>query len=317
MKNNILKISAGMLIFLAFFSLFACKKQSQADISSTSFQKITEAEATTAEKTHSTQKPSQTVTTTTKASEVLNTYSLRRYDHLNAEEKEIYKRLKKSFDGRKNSLQESSSEFQNETVDRTFYYSFLIDNPEYIFVRGNSVSLENVDIGTKVYRFDIKYIYSASVLKDRMSKIDAVFKSIKSNLPEKCDDFDRARAVYDYLIDNCEYDYSYTGNSSQEASTTSSFADGALLDKKAVCSGYSRAFKLLMDRFGIECTCICNDEHEWNLVLIGGNYYHIDVTWADDGSSDRYKYFCVSDNIIYKNHKKALGDLPECNINHY
>ena len=313
MKNKCLKSVASVLIITTFFSLLACSKGRKTDFSPVSSQKTTQAEATTVEKTEPVQKPTEETTTAKAKAE--STYSLRRYDHLSSEEKAVYNSLKKSFDEKKNSLQETASEFKSEIVDRTFYYSFLIDNPEYIDVRGNSISLENVDLGTKVFRFDIKYIYSDSAFADRMHRIDAIFKLISSKLPKNCSDFDKAKAVYDYLIDNCSYDNSYTGNSQKESNTTASFADGALLDKKAVCSGYSRAFKLMMDKFGIACTCICNDEHEWNLVFIDGNYYHIDVTWADDGSSDRYKYFCVSDGTIYKNHKKALGDLPKCNIN--
>lgn len=313
MKNRILKFTAFLLLLCLISSVFACKRESKSNAEISSSEITVGAKVTTAAKTELTKEQTETAT---KKERVEKAYSLRRYDHLSDEEKEVYDSLKKSFDEKKKTLQETAAQFQNQVVDRTFYYSFLIDNPEYIEVRGNSLSLENVDLGTKIYRFDIKYIYSDSVLNERMKRIDSIYKSIKSRLQKNSSDFEKAKAVYDYLIDNCEYDNSYSGNSANEAKTTASFADGALLDKKAVCSGYSRAFKLLMDKFGVECTCICNDEHEWNLVCIEGNYYHIDVTWADDGSSDRYKYFCVSDSVIYKNHKKALGNLPKCNINY-
>ena len=129
---------------------------------------------------------------------------------------------------------------------------------------------------------------------------------------KKADDFAKAKAAYDYLIEHCAYDYDYSGNSLQETQTTASYADGALLDHKAVCSGYSRAFKLIMDYCGIECMCVSNSDHEWNVVKLEGNYYHIDVTWADTEQNTGERYFCVTDEEIYKDHEKPAFELPEC-----
>lgn len=75
-------------------------------------------------------------------------------------------------------------------------------------------------------------------------------------------------------------------------------AYGALVTKRAVCSGYAKAFKLICDREEIPCILVTGtsvnasnerDEHMWNLVKMDdGKWYCVDVTWGD------------SDDVIYE-----------------
>ena len=55
-----------------------------------------------------------------------------------------------------------------------------------------------------------------------------------------------------------------------------------------VCAGYSKAFKYLCDRAGIECKVVngvCGGAHVWNVVTLEGKNYIVDVTNCDSGSS--------------------------------
>ena len=61
---------------------------------------------------------------------------------------------------------------------------------------------------------------------------------------------------------------------------------------------------------GYECVCIAGvsggGPHMWNMVKVGGLWYHVDVTWDDPISSSgpmlRYDYFLVSDSTILADH---------------
>ena len=209
-------------------------------------------------------------------------------------------------------MEENIAEFKAEVVDRVFFYSFLADHPTCFYVRGNSNLYQDTGTGEQIARFDFKYLDNE--YEARMAKIDHVFATIKKSLPKGATGFDKAKAVYDYLIRHVAYDYDYTGNSLIESETTSSYADGALVDEKAVCSGYSRAFKMMMDRFGIPCMCVANKDHEWNIVRIEGNCYHIDVTWAGTAENSGERYFCVTDAEIYQDHDKPSYTVPECTV---
>ena len=66
----------------------------------------------------------------------------------------------------------------------------------------------------------------------------------------------------------------------------------AFYNKKAVCQGYAEAAKKLFDLAGIENKLIYGTEdgssHEWNLVNIGGSWYHVDITNNDVVLRDKY-----------------------------
>lgn len=54
-----------------------------------------------------------------------------------------------------------------------------------------------------------------------------------------------------------------------------------------VCEGYSKAFQYLCDLGGIECYTVSGDvnggAHMWNIAVLDGKSYHVDVTWCDGG----------------------------------
>lgn len=54
-------------------------------------------------------------------------------------------------------------------------------------------------------------------------------------------------------------------------------------NRSAVCQGYTLAFKILMDRQGIDCVYVSSEEmnHGWNMVKVGDSWYHLDVGWGD------------------------------------
>lgn len=94
----------------------------------------------------------------------------------------------------------------------------------------------------------------------------------------------------DYICDNTVYD---------ENAYLSQTVYGCLINGKALCEGYSRAFKLLCNQVGIKCDLIYgrseSEDHMWNCVNINGNYNYVDVTWNDSGEDYRYIYFNMTD----------------------
>lgn len=126
-------------------------------------------------------------------------------------------------------------------------------------------------------------------------------------------DLERERAVHDII---CDY-ATYSSNSSSHQSAYS-----ALVEGNSVCAGYSRAFQIACRKLGITCyyvTGIANgEEHAWNIVRIGGNYYNVDIT-GDDTINETlnthsYTYFNVSDGQIAHNHVRSelSSLLPSC-----
>lgn len=265
--------------------------------------------ATAAETTLSTTTAAQT---TTEAPEG-DGDALLIYDYLSEEEQAIYRRITDAISSNQAYMDENLLEFKAGIIDRVYFFRVMADHPEYFDVRANSNLYENTGTGEQTARLDIQLLYDGETYQARTARMQEALEQVKQALPAQADGFQKARAAYDYLINTCEYDYSYSGSSLDEAGTTASYADGALVDHKAVCSGYSRAFKWLMDALDVPCMCISNSDHEWNMVRIQGNCYHVDVTWADtEGGADRY--FCLTDEEIYRNRERPQPEVPECVI---
>ncbi len=115
-------------------------------------------------------------------------------------------------------------------------------------------------------------------------------------------DYDKIMYINDYLVENCQY---YTGGDADHGST----AYGCLVEGRASCEGYAKAFDLLASGCGLESVLITGttdtgENHAWNQVRSDGEWYNIDVTWADtDEYNDvRRAYFLVEDDSFGRTH---------------
>lgn len=134
---------------------------------------------------------------------------------------------------------------------------------------------------------------------------------------------EKALFIHDYIIANVRYD-----DSEKDLHYTSC---GALVNGKATCYGYSGAFYRIARKAGLGCRIVgCHVEgesyHCWNIVMLYGKWYHIDVTW-DDSVLEKYRYFLRGDDYIesvfyhqvsdyyqssewLKGHKMSKDDYP-------
>lgn len=94
-------------------------------------------------------------------------------------------------------------------------------------------------------------------------------------------DLEKAIVLHDYLAVNCEYDKEHldAGNVPAESYTIY----GVFANRTAVCEGYALAYKYLLNQVGIECYMVTSSymNHAWNMIVLDGKYYQVDVTWDD------------------------------------
>lgn len=123
------------------------------------------------------------------------------------------------------------------------------------------------------------------------------------------------RKVHNYLIRNISYNYEALQN--PETYPDAFTISGIFENKKAVCEGIAKAFKVLCDYAGAKNVYVVNGTalskrlkmiypHTWNMVKFNGQYSHIDVTWDLEPSRtsryNRYDYFMVPDEWMQKDH---------------
>ena len=124
--------------------------------------------------------------------------------------------------------------------------------------------------------------------------------------------YTKMKKVHDYLVDNIEYDQTIS-----EMNIYNIY--GALVQKRAVCEGYAKAFKYILDELEINSMLICgigtnskgeSENHAWNYIKLNNVWYAVDVTWDDPiiigggtlTDSHRYKYFLKGSNEFYVDH---------------
>jgi len=125
---------------------------------------------------------------------------------------------------------------------------------------------------------------------------------ILAGCPKSGSDYKKAQYLHDELVNRITYSYDYQLEQS---------AYSALVNGKAVCAGYARAYQYLLNQVGIDAWTVKGfgwnsqkgslEKHAWNLVWIDGKCVYTDVTWDDQGDPI-YAYFNRSFDVISRDH---------------
>jgi transglutaminase/protease-like cytokinesis protein 3 len=140
------------------------------------------------------------------------------------------------------------------------------------------------------------------------NELDSLLNKAR-NVP---DAWERIKFVHDEIVDMTTYDkesYELGEAAGAMKDAYSNSAYGPLVEGFALCGGYAKLFELVMHRLGYECEYITGTAdggpHAWNLLVLDGERYYVDLTWDDPDLDDGmrlYNYFCVNDAMIEKTH---------------
>ena len=219
-----------------------------------------------------------------------------------------------------NGSEELSDNFQLAINALTF------DNPELFFLKINKIYLlteittysdNRVEYRVKIgSNNNVSYLnsqfYNLESVNEIVGEIEKIRADIISNAKSKGAVKEQIRFVHDYLVDTIAYDKSLNKDNIYNVY-------GALGNKLAVCEGYARAFKYIMDEMNIPCIIVCGtainpsgeiENHAWNYVKVENRWYAIDVTWDDPiilgggtlTKEVRYSYFLVGRSKLFEDH---------------
>lgn len=214
--------------------------------------------------------------------------------------------------------------------------ALTFDNPEIFYIDVTKMYLLTeitTTIFKKTYRVSIgnnnneTYLSSEfsteAIVNSAISKVNEEKEIIKGKiLSENIET--KLRTVHNYLVDNIEYDSTISKSNIYNIY-------GAIISKIAVCEGYSRAFKYLLDDLGIPCIIVCGmatnsngetENHAWNYVQIEGKWYAIDVTWDDPiiigygkvADNIRYAYYLKGSNNFFNDHEEDGNIVADSNF---
>jgi hypothetical protein len=207
--------------------------------------------------------------------------------------------LRRIYDAIADAAANHESEIILSGVDDADYksvYELICTEDDGIFFLGRKISYSFNENGDKV--FQLQYVYPKEEINAMKRATEAAADRILLKVNGDMSDYDKVKLFFDELALNCEYDAS-------EENINKSDVYGALVNKRAACGGISKAFSYLCRKAGIETLLVTGEyrePHMWNMVKIGSEWYHIDVTAGIPNNSSvryvRYGFFCVTEEFV-------------------
>ena len=187
------------------------------------------------------------------------------------------------------------------------------DNSEILTTLGNYISpYNNFTYFNVAYdtlgevTVDITHLYTKEEINEISNKIDSIWKEL---VTEDMKTEDIIYAFHDYIINNSRYDLLYEkelaayekelnlfydtyGIDTKEKAPVfdptydSNKAIGPLFQNYAICSGYTDAMALVLDKLGVKNFKVASETHVWNVAYINNKWLHLDLTWDDPVSKD-------------------------------
>lgn len=176
-------------------------------------------------------------------------------------------------------------------------YQLLYNDENRLFYISSTLEYCTDMESGNISSMNLKYNYTKTEIQKMQEELDAKTAEIFSSITPEMSDYEIVKHFHDYIIRNCTY---------TEDCKNPNNIYGALVEKVALCQGYSQSFTYLCSLAGIDSFIVlgvANEAHMWNIVKIENDYYHIDLTWDDpdrakNPDSVRYDYFGLTDERI-------------------
>ncbi len=241
--------------------------------------------------------------------------------------------------------------------------SYLMDHPELFYIdvykimisagRTGGKYVAYIDSGKEANVYRNKAFTSEAAVNAAIVKYNDAIKSIADEITQKTEGFTGKRdkelsiALYEHFSSNSKnyfYDFgTYNDGMEGNASTASMAftAYGALVNKRAVCSGFAMAYKAVMDYLNVPCIVVSGYSvgkdkkgvdldnmvgHSWNYVKLetapkesdasarasekSYDWFAFDPTWGNVQS--RGQYACM-DAITASKHHMPYGVISSSN----
>lgn len=201
-----------------------------------------------------------------------------------------------------------------ESIDEIIVANLALrnDHPEYFWIP-NRYGYMIDGFGTYSFAYlgngdkeEEAYLCSKEEAELMLKSQNDIVNGFISTLKPDMTDYDIELALHDWLAGYVNY--SDEAAASYETYPLAYTAYGALVNGSAVCEGYAEAFTLILNRLGIESVTITGTldgvGHKWNMVNIGGDWYHVDVTNDDNqiiehGIDYIHRFFNLSDSHLF------------------
>lgn len=167
-----------------------------------------------------------------------------------------------------------------------------------------------------------EYLFEKSKIREHQKAMKARVEKL-ARAAQNLSEWEKEKYIHDFICENVHYDKLKKPYSHEII--------GPLGQGVGVCEGIAKSVKVLCDALGVWCViALCGNcpekgikyRHTWNIVKIGGQYYHLDATFdntlgkhqgnAEAPGEIRYDYFNLGDKAVFRDHEPLIAPAPGC-----
>lgn len=235
------------------------------------------------------------------------------YNVLDAFQKNIYDKIYEGILQHKSVVifWNPKQQIEQHFMDKIFFL-LLADYPEIFYVDFPKTTYV---FSEKAIIISISYIFNARKQKTFELRIAREVATLVEITKATCgnDKKQQLRYLYHYFVTNITYAADELKSTDKCVLCRIHSVLGSLLYRKAVCDGIARGFKLVLDELGIDNLIIRQNlmqgrafSHEWNLILIGKEAWHFDITWEialySKSNQLLFRYYMLSEDEMQRMH---------------
>lgn len=191
-------------------------------------------------------------------------------------------------------------------------FRLRLDRPELFYVTGFSYRAHPQAASVE---FIPQYLFDKGKIQEHQRALSARVTKL-ARPAQSMTDWEKERYVHDFICQNVRYDKLKKPYSHEIL--------GPLGQGVGVCEGMAKSVKALCDALGLWCIVVISHaapeqgiryRHAWNILRLGGSYYHLDATFDRTLSGEgpiRYDYFNLDDRRIFRDHQPLVYPAPAC-----
>lgn len=207
------------------------------------------------------------------------------YMQLNAKEKKLYAALCDAMEHYREILVLPA--VYPKSVYERVYLLMTEQEPEYFYID------DIYETADQMATVNLFYDVNETEVKSMKTRLEYAADQIAEKANAETTVFGKLTVIHDEICKGCKYSDGAHQND----------AYGCLVEGKAKCEGYAKAFLYTARRAGLPVMNVTGtngngENHVWNIAEIDGSYYNIDVTWDDDEAfrgKIAHSCFAVSD----------------------
>ncbi len=225
-------------------------------------------------------------------------------------EKQIYRVLRNAVEEHKESLIIPHN-VSGADISRVFLY-LLMDYPDYFWTKGDFTLRQNINTEKQNCCICLHYLYDETECQYIGNEIQKSLMEIAGAVEGNTCQQAIVRDIVTWFRNNVTY-------SAMPGIDQTIYS--ALVMKKSVCMGISKAITLVLRLFGIESIVVIGSLfqrsiHAWNMVYLDNIWYHLDMTvgyecfdrlWSAHGIQNRKSLILVKNKELEETHSLREG----------